>query len=172
MARIIYSHPKQTRYQYHIYTDLDFWDARRLLKDLTTVRRNFGHTPSGDEFPTQIVGNDLSAWAIKTIEKRIKKAVTSPPRHVVVRAMVYDGRFEFDRSKYYPQRWSAEQVLHFTYHRLPLQQGALCNPYHTVKLSMAGNLVCVERVRRTQKFDPIIKTPQQAMAHLAVPSCF
>jgi len=172
MARIIYSHPKQTRYEYHIYTDLDFWDARRLLKDLASVRRNFGNSPSGDEFPTQVVGNGFSASVMKKIERRIKRAITSPPRHVVVRSMVYDGYFEFDPSEYYPQRWSTRQVLHFTYHRLPLQQGSLCNPYQTVKLSMADNLVRVERVQRKEKFDPIIKTAKQARAHLVVPSCF
>ena len=55
MARIIYLHPRQSNYDYHIFTDLDFWDARRILKDLVTVKRIFGEWPPGDEFPTQIV---------------------------------------------------------------------------------------------------------------------
>jgi hypothetical protein len=28
MARIIYCHLSQSKYDYHIYTDLDFWDSR------------------------------------------------------------------------------------------------------------------------------------------------
>lgn len=172
MARIIYSHPKQTRYGYHIYTDLDFWDARRLLRDLTVVKRNFGNSPSGDEFPTQVVGDDLPSSVIRKIEKRIKKAITSPPRHMVVRSMVYDGYFEFDYLKYYPRHWTVDRVLHFTHHRLPLQQGSLCNPYQTVRLSINDTLVRVERVQRKEKYDPIIKTLKQARAHIAVPSCF
>ncbi len=172
MARIIYCHPSQTKYGYHIYTDLDFWDARRLLKDLAIVRRNFGKSPSGDEFPTQVVGMDLSPSAVKNIEKRLKKAIISPPRHVVVRSMVYSDAFEFVPLEYYPERWTKSRMMHFTYHRLPLQQGSLCNAYQTVKLSWVDDRIRVERVQRERKYDPVIRNLKEAKAHVIIPSCF
>lgn len=172
MARIIYAHPSQTKYAYHIYTDLDFWDARRLLKDLATVRRNFGNSPSGDQFPTQVVVGNAIPSVVRKIESRLRRAVISPPRHVVVRSMVYDGNFTFNPLDYYPQRWSRSRMVHFTYHRLPLQQGSLCNPYQTVKLSWRGDEILVQRVQRQEKYDPIIRNLKEAKAHAMVPSCF
>jgi len=172
MARIIYCHPSQTKYRYHIYTDLDFWDARRLLKDLATVRRNFGRSPSGDEFPTQVVSMNLSPSVVKKIEKRLKKAIISPPRHIVARSMVYSGAFEFVPLEYYPERWTKSRMMHFTRHRLPLQQGSLCNPYQTVKLTWVDDRICVERVQRERKYDPVIRNRKEAKANVIIPSCF
>jgi hypothetical protein len=172
MARIVYCHPSQTKYDYHIFTDLDFWDARRLLRDIVPVRRNFGRQLSGDEFPTQVVANYLARPAVRQIEKRLRMAVISPPRHVIVRSMVFDGHFEFDPHKYYPSHWSPSRMIHFTFHRLPLQQGALCNPYQTVQLSWVGDKILVTRVQREKKHDPVIRTLKEAKQALAVPSCF
>ena len=172
MARIIYAHPSQTKYEYHVYTDLDFWDARRLLKDLATVRRNFGNSPSGDEFPTQVVIDKSIPPLVRKIEARLRKAIISPPRHVVVRSMVYDGNFRFNPFDYYPDRWSRSRMMHFTYNRLPLQQGSLCNPYQTVNLSWDGDEIVVQRVQRKEKYDPVIRNLKEAKAHAIVPSCF
>lgn len=172
MARIIYCHPRHTSYDYHIYTDLDFWDARRLLKGLCAVKRNFGKQPSGDEFPTQIAERNLSPSMIKSIEKRLRRAVISPPRHVVAQCMVFDGYFEFDPSMYYPDHWNKNQMIRFTYYRLPLEQGALCNPYQTVKLSWAGSKIRLDRVQREEKYDPVIRNVKEAKRHLIIPSCF
>ena len=172
MARIIYCHPSQTTYGYHIFTDLDFWDARRILKDLVTVRRNFGKQVTGDELPTQIAADYLARSTIREIEKRLKKAVVSPPRHVIVRSMVFDGWFEFDPFKYYPDRWSRSRMLYFTYHRLPLNQGALSNPYQTVQLAWVDDRIRVTRVQREEKSDPVIRTHKEAREALQVPSCF
>jgi hypothetical protein len=171
MARIIYSHPSQTKYSYHIYTDLDFWDARCLLKGLAAVRRNFGKAPIGDEFPTQVVG-ELRPADGRTIERRLRKAIISPPRHVVVRSMVLNGFFEFDPFKYYPNHWSKSRMMHFTFHRLPLQQGSLCNPYQTVALTWNKERIRVQRVQREHKYDPVIRTLKEAKAHVIIPSCF
>ncbi len=102
MAHIIHCHPTQTAYEYHIYTDLDFWDARKILKELAVVKRNFGQEPSGDEYPTQVVGNDLPRSVRAEIEKRLRKAIVSPPRHVIVRSILSERFFEFDPSVYYP----------------------------------------------------------------------
>ncbi|MDY0041278.1 MAG: hypothetical protein RBS57_13280 [Desulforhabdus sp.] len=172
MARIIYCHPSQTKYSYHIYTDLDFWDARHLLKDLATVKRNFGKSPSGDEFPTQVVGLNVSPSAVRQIEKRLKKAIISPPRHVVARAMVYSGAYEFVPLEYYPKRWSKSRMMFFTRHRLPLQQSSLSNPYQTVKLTWVDDRIRVERVQRERKYDPVIRNRKEAKAHVIIPSCF
>jgi len=172
MARVVYCHPTLTQYDFHIYTDLDFWDARRLVKDLATVRRNFGKFVSGDEFPSQVVGNNLSPSTCRKIEKRIKKAVVSPPRHVIVRSMVFDGVFEFDPFKYYPSHWSRSRMMHFTYRRLPLQQSALSNPYQTVRLLWVNDRIRVERVQREEKYDPVVRTREQAREQLIAPSCF
>lgn len=173
MARIIYCHPALTDYGYHIYTDLDFWDARRLVKDLATVRRNFGKYVSGDNFPAQILADGLSRNKMATIERRIKRAIPSPARHVVVRCMVLEGFFEFDPSDYYPSHWSPGKMMHFTYRRLPLHQSALCTPYQTIKLSWVGEgRIRVERVQREKVYDPVIRRREEAVRRLRVPSCF
>ena len=172
MTRIIYRHPAQTRYDYHIYTDLDFWDAFRILKGLAEVRRNFGREPPGDEFPTQVLGIDPGASARRRIEHRLGKAVVSPPRHVIVRAMVQEGRFEFDPTSYYPERWTRSQMLHFTFRRLPLEQAALSTPHKKVRLSWADGKIRVERVQRRARYDPVIGTRYEARRRKFVPSCF
>lgn len=172
MAKILYCHPAHTKYSYHIFTDLDFWDTRCLLKSLALVKRNFGSLLSGDAFPTQIVAEWLDRKSIKMIERRLRKAIVSPPRHVIVRSMVQEGFFEFDPWKYYPAHWTLNQALHFTYRRLPLQQGALSNPYQTVELRWVEEMIRVERVQRREKYDPVIRTPREARERLMVPSCF
>jgi hypothetical protein len=172
MARIIYCHPRQSKYDYHIYTDLDFWDTRRLLKGLATVKRNFGKWPPGDGFPTQVVGMEIQRGVMKEIERRLAKALVSPPRHVIVQAMVMQGYFEFDPKDYYPTRWSASRMMHFTYRRLPLEQGALSNAYQTVRLCWANGNIRVERVQREKKYDPVIKNSKDARRYAIVPSCF
>jgi hypothetical protein len=172
MARIVYCHPSRSKYSYHIYTNLDFWDARGILKNLAIVKRNFGKEPSGDEFPTQVVGMELRRDTIKEIEKRLDKAVVSPPRHVIVRSMVFEGSFEFYPSKYYPARWSRSQILRFTYHRLPLDQSSLSNAYQTVKLTWVGDKLRIEKIPREKKHDPVIQTLGEAKRRLVVPSCF
>lgn len=172
MARIIYCHPSQTNYNYHIYTDLDFWDARRLLKDLATVKRNFGKNLDSDEFPTQVVADAVDRFAIKLIEKRLSKAIISPPRHVIVRSMIYDGHFEFDPYNYYPRHWSKEQMMRFTHYRLPLQQSALCTPYKTVRVVWVNDHIWVEQVQREKKYNPVIRTLKEHRDHFIIPSCF
>lgn len=172
MARIIYRHPKQRNYDYHVFTDLDFWDARRILKDLVTVKRNFGEWPPGDEFPTQIVATGVPRKALKEVEHRLSRAIVSPARHVIVRSMVLQGFFEFNPADYYPERWPKSLKLHFTYHRLPLDQAVLSNSYQVARLSWVNELIRVERVQRTEKFDPVIRTSKEAQRHGRVPSCF
>lgn len=177
MARIVYCHPRQTHYGYHIYTDLDFWDTRRLLKDLVvaqqvTVKRNFGKFLDGDEFPTQVVADHLGHATVRGIETRLGKAIIAPPRHVIVRSMIYDGHFEFDPLAYYPQHWHKHQMLRFTHSRLPLQQSALCTPYKTVRLFWTGNRIRVEQVLREKEYNPVIRTLKEHRAHFIVPSCF
>jgi hypothetical protein len=172
VARILYCHPVKTHYLFHIYTDLDFWDARRRLKGLALVKRNFGHDPSGDEFPTQVVGSDLSLKQKQEIERRLKKAIISPPRHVVVSAMLTHGFFEFDPAKYYPARWGRSKMIRFTYYRLPLEQTALNSPYKRVQLTWSGDSIRVEQVPRKEKYDPVIKSRKEAIRRLMVPSAF
>lgn len=177
MARIVYCHPRQTHYKYHIYTDLDFWDTRRLLKDFVaeqraTVKRNFGKFLDGDEFPTQVVADDLSHMAVNDIETRLGKAIISPPRHVIVRSMVYDGNFQFDPFLYYPRHWHPDQMLRFTYARLPLQQSALCTQYKTVNVFWSGKQIRVEQVLREEQYNPVIRTLKEHRDHFIVPSCF
>lgn len=172
MARIVYCHPGLTRHQYHVYTNLDFWDTRRLLRGLAEVRRNFGKYVNGDEFPSQVISDEMKRSSLREIEKRLRRAIPSPPRHVVVRSMVVDGFFEFDPLKYYPDHWSRSQMIRFTYCRLPLQQSALSNPYQTVVLSWVGENVRVERVQRDRKYDPVTRTSKEAEHNLRVPSCF
>ncbi len=172
MARIVYCHPQLTKYAYHIFTDLDFWDARRILKDLAEVRRNFASHMDGDLFPTQIILESADKRIITLIEARLKRAVISPPRHVVVRSMVSEGHFEFDPSKYYPSRWSREKMIHFTLHRLPLKQSSLCNQYQTIRLVWTDGKIRVEKVQREQKLQPLIRSQKESDELLHVPSCF
>lgn len=173
MARIIYCHPSQTKYGYHIYTDLDFWDVRRILKGLTViVRRNFGEQPSGDEFPAQVIGDGLTRKTIKEVEKRLGKALISPPRHVIVQAMVMEEFFEFDPLKYFPERWSRSQMIRFTYRRLPLEQSSLCSPHKTIEIYWRDDRIRVQRVQRDSRHYPVVSTEKEAADRLQVPSCF
>lgn len=173
MARVIYCHPSQTRHDYHVYTDLDFWDARKLLRDLATLRRNFGRQPDGDVYPTQVVADSIPRAQIRMIERRLARAVASPPRHVVVKAMLMEGAYEFDPNSYYPQRWSPARVLHFTWRRLPMEQSALNSPYKTVRVTLTDSgKIRIEQVRRDAKHDPVVRTPQDARRRQIVPSCF
>lgn len=175
MARIIYAHPALRGYPHHLFTDLDFWDARKILRDLfslLSVRRNFGHSPPGDQFPTQIVIDQATKAVISKVEYRLSKAIPSPPRHVIVRQMILDGSFSFKPFDYYPRHWSKSKIEHFTWRRLPLEQAALCGPYHTVRLEWCGELLTVKRVQRTQKYDPIITTLQEERKWRFIPSGF
>ncbi len=172
MARIVHCHPSRTKYDYHIYTDLDFWDVRRIIKDLGTVKRNFGDQPPGDEFPSQVVGMDLGKGVAKEIGRRIAKAIVSPPRHIIVRSLVMEDFFEFDPKKYYPARWTPSRMLHFTFCRLPREQGVVNSPFKTVKLSWAGESIRVERVQRDEKYDPVIRSLSDVKRRFVAPSCF
>ena len=172
MARIIHCHPGRTTYPFHVFTDLDFWDARRILKGLAVVKRNFGEDPPGREFPTQLVSEDVSRSTRSKIEKRLRKALISPPRHVVVDAILQQGFFEFYPLDYYPRRWSKEKMYRFTLHRLPLDNAALNSPYRTVHVSWQDGKIRVERVKRPQKVDPVIRTKEDAMRRLKAPGCF
>jgi len=172
MARIVYAHPRRTKYYYHIYTDLDFWDAFRLLRDLAAVRRNFGQIPSGDEFPTQVIAENPDCFSREKLERRLKRAVVSPPRHVIVRSVLTEGSFEFDPVRYYPERWTQSRMLHFTLCRLPLDQTALSTPYRTIRLSWCDEKIRIDRIQRNQKFDPVIRDKKEAIKRLKVPSCF
>jgi hypothetical protein len=172
MARILYCHPSLTQHSYHIFTNLDFWDTRKLLRGLATVKRNFGEKVSGDDYPTQVVGDALSPTMIRTIEKRVKHAIASPARHVIVRCMITDGFFEFDPLRYYPERWSKSRMLHFTNLRLPHQQGVISNPYQTPRLSWVEERIRLDRIQRTERYDPVIRTARQAKHAFAVPTCF
>ena len=172
MARIIYAHPSHSEYDYHIYTDLDFWDARRILKDLVLVKRNFGNDPHGDDFPTQVVGNDLERCVRQKIAGRLKRAIVSPPRHIIVRAIMDDGFFEFRPDKYYPERWPLARVFFFTFHRLPLDQSILNSPYKTVRVTYGAGKIRVFSVQREEKYDPVIDDPKEARRRRFVPACF
>ncbi|MEJ5366653.1 MAG: hypothetical protein WHS86_16280 [Desulfosoma sp.] len=172
MARIVYCHPAKTKYAVHLYTDLDFWDARKILGDLALVKRNFGESPPGDEFPTQVVREEASARILFLIKRRLHKAVPSPPRHVVVRSLLMDGYFEFDPSAYFPARWSQSLVERFLSFRLPVEHGVLNSPYNTYRLEWRGGLIRVIPEKRTEKHDPVIHTRRQARKHLIVPTCF
>lgn len=172
MARIIHCHPSQTLYEYHIFTDLDFWDARKILRRLARVKRNFGPHPPGDEFPTQVVGSALGRSHIARIERRLKRAIASPPRHVIVREVLSQGHFEFDPLRFYPARWSRSRMVHFTLKRLPLHEGPLNTPYRTVRVSWNHGKIRVERIPRKEKYDPVIRTREEQMRRKRVPSCF
>ena len=172
MARMVHCHPGRTTYPFHVFTDLDFWDARRIFKDLAAVRRNFGKEPPGDEFPTQLVSEDSSRSTRAKIEKRLKRALVSPPRHVIVDAIVKDGFFEFDPRRYYPGHWSREKMFRFTIHRLPLDNAALNSPYRTVHVTWRREKIRVERVKREEKYDPVIRTKEEALKRIKIPGCF
>ncbi|MBU2498815.1 MAG: hypothetical protein KKE57_07950 [Proteobacteria bacterium] len=172
MARFIHCHPRLTKYDFHVYSDLDFWDARKLLKDLALVKRNFGDSPSGDEYPAQVVGIDLGRSVKKEIEKRLKRAIVSPPRHAVVDALLTRGYMEFDPLAYYPSRWPPSRMLHFTIHRLPLENAALNSPYKTVNISWRDGKIRVERVQREKKYDPVIRSKKDALRRIRGPGCF
>jgi hypothetical protein len=172
MAKIIHCHPSKATNDYHVYTDLDFWDARLILKNLATVKRNFGNDPPGDEYPTQVVADDLNRSSKAVIEKRLKKAIVSPPRHVLVDGLLKEGYFEFDPLHYYPKRWSRERMFNFTWRRLPLNSAILNSPYRTVRVSWRDQKIRIERIPREKKYDPVIETKQQALRRRNVPSCF
>jgi hypothetical protein len=161
-----------TYHHYHIYTDLDFWDTRRLLKGFAEARRNFGKYVDGDEFPSQVIYDEMKHSSIREIEKRLRRAIPSPPRHLIVRSMVMEGFFEFEPRKYYPDHWSRTRMTHFTYQRLPLEQAALSSPYQMIRLFWVGEKLRVERVQRESRYDPVIRTRAQARKRLHVPSCF
>jgi len=172
MARIVHCHPSQSEYDYHSYTDLDFWDARRILTGLAVVKRNFGQQPPGDEFPTQVVGSGLNRAVRATIEKRLRKAVSSPPRHVMVRSILMDGFYEFDPSLFYPSRWSRSRMLRVTYLRTPMEQSGLSSPYKTARVQWVGDKIRIDSVPRGEKYDPPIRNKRESLRRLNVPSCF
>jgi len=172
MARIIFCLPSQDGDRHGLFTNLDFWDARRILGDLAPVRRNFSQTPPGDDYPTLVVDHGMSLSAKKRVAYRLGKAVASPPRHVIVREMLSRGAFEFDPLKYYPGHWTPARMIHFTYHRLPLQQSALNTPYLKVQLTWEGGKIRAKRIRREGKYDPVIKSRKASERRLRVPSCF
>jgi len=172
MARIIYCHPAKTKYALHLYTDLDFWDARKILGDLALVKRNFGENPPGDEFPTQVVREDAPPRVVSAVKRRLQKAIPSPPRHVVVRSLLMDGSFEFDATSYFPARWSQSLIQRFLSFRLPVDHGLLNSPYNTYRLEWRDSVIRVVLVKRTEKYDPVIQNRRQARRHLFVPTCF
>jgi len=145
MARIIYDLASRGKGFYHIYTDLDFWDARGVLKGLAKVKRNFGTSPPGDQYPTQVVVENLSSKVRGEIEKRLKRAIPSPPRHLIVQSIIFSGKYEFDRRKYYPDRWPPERVVFFTRKRLPMNQPVINSPYKWVELSIRGNTLTIQQ---------------------------
>jgi hypothetical protein len=172
MAKILHCHPSRTAYEFHLLTDLDFWDARRILKELAVVKRNFGKDPPGNEFPTQIVASGLTRTLKGKIESRLKRAIVSPPRHVIVDAIIEKGYFEFDPLDYYPHRWTRQRMYHFTYHRLPLDSAFFNSPFKTVRVSWTEGKIRIERVQREKKYDPVIGSREEALRRLRVPSCF
>ncbi len=145
MARIIYDLASRGKGFYHIYTELDFWDARAVLQGLARVKRNFGTSPPGDQYPTQVVVEDFSSKVKGEIEKRLRRAIPSPPRHLIVQSIIFSGKFEFDRRKYYPDRWSQGRVVFFTRKRLPMNQPVINSPYKWVELSINGNTVIIKQ---------------------------
>jgi hypothetical protein len=172
MTKILQCHPSRTTYEFHLFTDLDFWDARRILKGLAVVKRNFGPDPSGNEFPTQVVADGLTRKSKAKIEKRLKRAIVSPPRHVIVDTIIEKGCFEFDPLDYYPSRWPPQRMYHFTYHRLPLDSPFFNSPFKTVRVSWADGKIRIERIQREKKFDPVVGSREEALRRLRIPSCF
>ncbi len=171
MARIIYDLASRGKGLYHIYTELDFWDAGGLLKGLAKFKRNFGNSPPGDAFPTQVVVEDLSRKVKREIEKRLKRAIPSPPRHLIVQSIIFSGKFAFDRRKYYPDRWSPAQVLFFTQKRLPMNQPAIKSRYKWVELSMHGHTVTIQQHQGARP-DPAETSGQSSRPETHGPSCF
>ena len=147
MARIIYNLASRGEGCYHIYTDLDFWDARTILEGLAKVKRNFGESPPGDQYPTQVVVEDLSLRVKGEIEKRIRRSIPSPPRHLIVQSIIYSSKFEFDRRDYYPDRWSSAKALFFTRKRLPMNQPVISSTYRWVELSIQGNIITIQQYK-------------------------
>jgi hypothetical protein len=145
MARIIHDLKAWSEGRYRLYTDLDFWDARKILRSLSTIRRNFGESPSGDQYPTQVMVDGPSAQVRREIEKRLLRAIPSPPRHLIVQSIVLSGRFSFPWRRYYPARWSPSRALFFTRKRLPLNQPVISSRYRWVELSMVGETIVLEQ---------------------------
>ena len=172
MARIIYDLASKGKGLYHIYTDLDFWDARGVLKGLAKVKRNFGNSPPGDQYPTQVVVEDLSSRVKKEIEKRLKCAIPSPPRHLLVQSIIFSGKFEFDRRQYYPDRWSPEKVLFFTRNRLPMNQPVINSPYRWVEITIKDNTVTIQQHQGTRPEQQIEPVTKKARTVGFGPSCF
>jgi hypothetical protein len=171
MARIIYDLASRGKGFYHIYTELDFWDARRVLKGLAKVKRNFGTSPPGDQYPTQVVVEDLSSRMKGEIERRLRRAIPSPPRHLIVQSIIFSGKFEFDRRRYYPDRWSPERVIFFTRKRLPMNQPVINSPYKWVELSVSGNTVTIEQRKGTRPAAPE-KAGKKGKTEAFGPACF
>jgi len=145
MARIIHDLKAWGEGRYRLYTDLDFWDTRKILKGLAKVRRNFGRTPPGDQFPTQVVVEEASSHLRREIEARLLRAISSPPRHLIVQSIVLSGRFSFEWRKYYPARWSPSRALFFTKRRLPLNQPVISSRYKWVEVSVVGDMIVIEQ---------------------------
>ena len=145
MARIIHDLKAWGEGRYRLYTDLDFWDARKILKGLAKVRRNFGESPPGDQFPAQVVVEELSSHLRREIETRLLRAIASPPRHLIVQSIVLSGRFTFDWRKYYPARWPPSRALFFTKKRLPLNQPVISSRYKWVELTIVGDMIVIEQ---------------------------
>ena len=139
---------------------------------MVVVKRNYGYDPPGDEFPTQIVGMDVRPDVIREIEKRVKRAIVSPPRHVIVQSILEKGVYEFNPLDYFPRHWAPSRMLHFTYHRIPTAQSALNSPHKTINLSWVEGAIRIESVPRKEKYDPVIRDKREAMRRLRVPSCF
>jgi len=172
VARILHCHPQLGKAPYHVFTDLDFWDARRILIDLATVKRNFAGGPPGDRYPTQILAHTAHRSTVEAIEYRISRAVPSPPRHVVVEEVLQHGYYVFDPAMYFPGHWTKSRVIHFCGFRLPVHQPPLDTPFREVDLSWDGQMIRLERVRRKHKHDPVISDPREARRRRFAPSCF
>ena len=140
--------------------------------DLALVKRNYGDEPSGDDFPTQIVGKDLSRSVKQKITYRLEKAIASPPRHIIVRAIMNDGFFEFVPAKYFPDRWPLARIFFFTFNRLPLEQSKLNSPYKMPRVSYSGGRIKVFSVQRDEKYDPVIDNIKASRRRRFIPSCF
>jgi hypothetical protein len=171
MARIIYDLASRGKGFYHIYTELDFWDARAVLRGLAKVKRNFGNSPPGDDYPTQVVVEDLSSRVKGAIERRLRRAIPSPPRHLIVQSIIFSGKFAFDRRKYYPDRWSPEQVVFFTRKRLPMNQPVINSRYTWVELSISGNTVTIEQ-RKGVRPAALERGGRKDKAEAFGPACF
>jgi hypothetical protein len=103
-----------------------------------------------------VVVEDMSQKVKAEIEKRLKCAIPSPPRHLIVQAIIFSGKFEFDWRQYYPERWSTDRVLFFTRKRLPMNQPVINSAYKWVQLSISDNIVTIQqhqgaRPEETQK---------------------